>query len=178
MASHNAPESIEALAAELHAIAEGIDSTNYRFEGLKGAQLVRRLDRDAAEQLWHLVASSGYPRPDLMMKGVLEGVASAALIDGVSSTGVSPSSVINIHNISQSSAVANASAAALSRLDAILAESDIPEEARREVEALKQAINDRADKASLLQRAAKVAAKLKEFPLLMVALADALKTLL
>lgn len=178
MTDNDPTKPIEALAAELRAIAAGVNSTNYYAEGLRGAQLARRLDRDAAEQLWKLTTSSIFIDPALMVTGVLEGVASAALIDGVSSTGVSPSSVINIHNISQASSLAVAGATAVTQLDAILARPDVPEEARGDLEALREGAAQGVGKLSLLERFGKAASKLKEFPLLLAAVTEAVKAFL
>ncbi len=175
MADKEVPQSVKALAAELQTLAEGITAETFLHDIGKGAQLARRLDKDAAAQLSDLALGGRVP-PDRLFyaRGVLEGVAAAALLDGVSSTGVSPSSVFYVSSVAHSTAI-SAATAALTQLDATLAQSEVPADVRAEVEAFRRDAEAGADKPTLLDRASKLAARLKEFPALGLAVLEVVK---
>ena len=177
-------KTVDALAEALQGIAEGIDEGNYSEESAMAAQIARRLDKDGAGQLWDLASKKvdlGYRGPGAEIAiSIIQGIATAALIDGVSSTGVSTASTISVTNLAQAGAASMASARASvpDRIDTLLKATDLPDNARQEVDSLKAAIEKGEDKTSILARTSKIAGMLRDFPALAQSVYELTKDLL
>lgn len=168
-----------ATADELEAIADSLPQDGWTGFALQAAQLVRRVDSKAADQIHDIIEKHDilgphdYPSARENAHGIIRGAATAARRFGTMEASPAPQTVVSVSQ-SQSaaaSAAASAQAVAMSRLEDVLTWRDLPNELRPDLEALREAAS-KGDKKRTLEEASNVAGQLANFPALVVKLGD------
>lgn len=166
-------EMLEQLAAD----AMNVDSLGAVAIAAQGAQIARRLDADAAVELRNIANN---PTPSVrnfapIVRNILLGVAKATRIDGAATTGISPTNVFHVQSTATAAASANASVAVKTQLEILLADEELPDDARAELEAAKSDLES-SDDLGALKRLSTAAGMLSQFPVLASALDEVIRS--